>query len=59
MRHSTDVTALVLGLVCLLVAVLGIWGAFGTVNWAWVFGATPVCLVVVGLIGLFASRSKT
>lgn len=58
MRTPPDVVALVVGLVGLLIALVGLWGAFATVNWGWVFGAAPVLLVVCGLVGLFASRSK-
>ncbi|WP_232548891.1 hypothetical protein [Propioniciclava soli] len=54
---KTDVTALVLGLVGLLVAGLGLWDAFGTVHWPWVWVGAPVALVIFGLLGLFASRT--
>lgn len=59
MRSHVDTTALVIGLVGLLIAALGLWIAFGAVNWSWVGVAVPLLLVVFGLAGLFASRSKS
>lgn len=56
MKLKADVTALVIGLLSLLLAALGLWSAFGTVNWSWVGVAAPLCLVVFGLLGLLASR---
>lgn len=59
MKPRTDVVALVAGLLALSLAGLGLWAAFGTVSWAGVMIAAPVLLVVYGLIGLFASRSRS
>lgn len=59
MNRRTDVTALVVGLVCLVLAGLGLWRAFGTVNWAWVGVGTPLVLVLVGLLGLMLSRPRS
>lgn len=58
MRPAADTTALVIGLVCLVVAGLGLWSAFGTVNWGVVAATAPFLLVVFGLAGLFASRTR-
>lgn len=58
MKPAADVTALVIGLIGLTTAVLGLWAAFGTVNWALVVTGTPFLLVACGLLGLFASRTK-
>lgn len=57
MKPAADVTALVVGLIGLLIAALGLWTAFGTVTWTLVAAGTPFLLVACGLIGLFASRS--
>lgn len=58
-KLRTDVVALVVGLVAVAIAALGLWAAFGTVNWAMVAVAAPVSLVVVGLVGLLASRGRS
>lgn len=58
MKPRTDVVALVIGLVLLALAGVGLWEAFSAVAWSTVAIAAPVCLVVFGLIGLFASRGK-
>lgn len=59
MRPRTDVVALVSGLLACSLAALGLWAAFGAVTWSLVAVAAPVLLVVVGLIGLVASRKKS
>lgn len=59
MKPRTDVVALVVGLLAVALAVLGLWAAFGVVNWAAVAVAAPVSLVAFGLVGLFASRGKS
>ncbi len=56
MRPRTDATALIVGLVALMVAALGLWSSFGTVNWSWVGVAVPLGLVALGLLGLSLSR---
>ncbi len=58
MTPRADVLALVVGLLSLLLAGLGLWLAFGSVNWAWVGIAAPLVLVAVGLLGLAASRPR-
>ena len=59
MKPRTDVVSLVIGLVLVALAAVGLWEAFGTVAWSSVAVAAPVCLVVFGLVGLFASRGKS
>lgn len=59
MRPRADVVGLVIGLICLLLAGLGLWDAFGDVSWAAVGLAAPLCLVVIGVLGLLASRHRT
>lgn len=58
MTRRTDVPGLVVGLLLLVLAGLGLWTAFGTVNWAWVGVATPLVFVLVGMLGLMLSRSR-
>lgn len=57
-RHRPDVVALVTGLLAIALALLGLWAAFGSVNWSAVAVLAPVSLVVFGLVGLVASRGK-
>ena len=59
MRPRTDVTALVAGLLACALAGLGRGGAFGVIAWSVVAVVAPVILVVVGVIGLFASRERS
>ncbi|QIK73035.1 hypothetical protein G7070_13160 [Propioniciclava coleopterorum] len=49
---------MVIGLVSLLLAGLGLWAAFGQVSWTAVALAAPLCLVVIGVLGLLASRHR-
>ena len=58
MSARPDVTALILGLLVLTVAGLGLWMAFGTVNWSIMGLAIPLALVAVGIVGLTASRPR-
>ena len=58
MKPRADVVALVIGLMSFLLAALGLWAAFGTVSWAGVGLAVPLCLVAVGVVGLLASRNR-
>ena len=59
MRPRTDVVALVVGLVAVALGALGLWAAFGTVDWGAVAVAALASLVVFGLVGLIASRGKS
>ena len=58
MSARPDVTALVLGLLVLTIAGLGLWMAFGTVNWTVMGLALPLALVAFGVVGLTASRPR-
>lgn len=58
MKPRADVVALVIGLLGLLLAALGLWAAWGTVSWASVGLAVPLCLVAIGVLGLLASRHR-
>lgn len=58
MRRRADGTALITGLLALLIAVIALWTAFGTVSWADASAFIPLVLVAFGLIGLFASHSR-
>jgi hypothetical protein len=51
-----DVTALVTGLVCTAVAVVGLLSHAGRLSLAQLGVAAPVTLITVGVIGLVASR---
>lgn len=57
MKPRTDVAGLVTGLLALALAGLGLWSAFGVVNWAWVGFIAPLGLVGLGILGLLGSRT--
>lgn len=57
--NRRDVTAFNAGLVFLVVAALGLWMAFGDVNWKLVSIAAPLALVFIGAAGLILSRTKS
>ncbi len=59
MNTRIDVTAAVLGLLALLLAGLGMWESFGTINWSVVGLAAPISLVIIGLLGLAWSKPKS
>lgn len=54
-----DITALSVGLIACSLATLGLWSAYGTVNWPLVGLLTPLTFVTIGLLGLILSRSKS
>lgn len=54
--RRTDVVGLLAGLTCCALALLGLWAAFGIVAWSVVAIAAPVLLVLLGVVGLLASR---
>lgn len=58
MNARGDVLGLLVGLLALALAALGLWESFGAVAWSAVAIAAPLLLVVIGLIGLLASRGK-
>ncbi len=57
MKRSIDTTAVIVGLLALLVAGIGLWEAFGTVDWTTAGVIAPVLLIVVGLVGLLTTRA--
>lgn len=59
MTGRVDIPALVVGLLGLMLAGLGLWRAFGAVNWSLVGVAIPLVLVLVGLLGLVLSRPRS
>lgn len=60
MKRRPDTVSLVLGLLTTVLAAAGLWMSIGgTLNWAAVKIAAPLILVVIGIIGLAASRSRT
>lgn len=55
-----DVLALVAGLLLTAIASASLWLTFtGSIDWHLVSIASPVVLVVVGVLGLALSRSRT
>lgn len=57
--RRVDVVSLVVGLLLTALAGLALWWSFGTaVNWDVVKVATPLILVVVGIVGLSLSRNR-
>lgn len=57
MNRSIDTTAVIVGLLALVVATIGLWEAFGIVDWATAGVVAPVLLIVVGLVGLLTTRT--
>ena len=53
-----DITALTVGLVACLLAALGMWAAYGSVNWPLVGLLAPIALVMIGLLGLILARTS-
>ncbi|MFV0405571.1 MAG: hypothetical protein ACK5LN_01905 [Propioniciclava sp.] len=58
MKPRVDATALVIGLMALLIASITLWSSFGSVSWAGLGALIPILLVAFGLLGLFVSRPK-
>ena len=56
MKRSTDTTAVIIGLLALFIAGIGLWDAFGTVDWAAAGVLAPVLLIIVGIVGLLTTR---
>lgn len=57
--QRTDTTALVVGLIAVLIAGLGLWHAFGTIPWQSMGVLFPIVLVLVGIVGLASTRQRT
>lgn len=58
MTPRPDVLALVVGILACALAALGLWGAFFPLSWPTLTVAAPVVLVLVGVVGLLASRPR-
>ncbi len=58
MTRRTDVMGLTVGLLFLLIAAVGLWSAFGSVDWTTLGIALPIALVAIGVIGLDVDRRK-
>lgn len=57
--RRVDVASLIVGLLLTALAGLALWWSFdNTVNWDVVKVATPLILVVVGIVGLSLSRNR-
>lgn len=55
---KADTTGLTLGLLFLLIAALGLWSSLGRIDWADAGIALPLCLVIIGIVGLNLTRRK-
>jgi hypothetical protein len=56
-KHRLDTVSLVLGLLCTALALGGLWLSLGgSVDWSTVKIAAPLTLVLIGIVGLAASR---
>jgi len=58
MTRRTDVMGLTVGLLFLLIAAVGLWSAFGSVDWTTLGIALPIALVAIGVVGLDVDRRK-
>ena len=57
MNNRLDTVSLVLGLLCTGLALGGLWLSIGgSVDWSTVKIAAPLTLVLIGIVGLAASR---
>lgn len=60
MKHRPDTVSLILGLLTTALALGGLWLSLGgTVDWSTLKVAAPLTLVVIGIIGLAASRPRS
>lgn len=60
MNRRPDTVSLILGLLTTALALGGLWLSIGgTVDWSTLKVAAPLTLVVIGIIGLAASRSRS
>jgi hypothetical protein len=60
MNKRPDAVSLVLGLLATLLAVGGLWLSIGgNVDWSTIKVAAPLTLVLIGIIGLAASRPRS
>lgn len=58
MKPRADVTGLTTGLLFLLLGVVGLWAAFGSVDWPTLGFVLPFVLVAIGMLGLNLTRGK-
>jgi len=58
MTRRTDVMGLTVGLLFLLIAGVGLWSAFGSIDWTALGIALPLALVAIGVVGLDVDRRK-
>lgn len=58
MNRRADVGALIAGLLFLLLAAVGLWAAFGTVDWTALGFGLPFALVAIGMLGLNLTRPQ-
>lgn len=58
MTRRPDVMGLTVGLLFLLIAGVGLWSAFGSVDWTTLGIALPIALVAIGVVGLDVDRRK-
>lgn len=56
-RHRPDTLALIVGIVCIEIALVALWAAFAQVHWGFLGVAIPLNLVIIGGLGLFLSRT--
>jgi len=60
MKHRPDTVSLILGLLATVLALGGLWLSLGgEVEWSTVKIAAPLTLVLIGIIGLAASRPRS
>lgn len=60
MSRRLDAVSLILGLLTTALALGGLWlSVGGAVDWSTLKVAAPLTLVVIGIIGLAASRSRS
>ncbi|MBO0812498.1 MAG: hypothetical protein J2P23_10690 [Microlunatus sp.] len=60
MKRRPDAVSVVLGLLATMLAIGGLWLSLGgNVDWSALRVAAPLVLVLVGIIGLAASRPRS
>lgn len=60
MKNRPDAVSVVLGLLATLLALGGLWLSLGgNVDWSTLRIAAPLTLVLIGIIGLAASRPRS
>lgn len=60
MKTRPDVVSVVLGMLATILALGGLWLALGgNVDWSTLRVAAPLTLVLIGIIGLAASRPRS